>query len=363
MTATLEIDLGAIAANWRWLNATHPGATAGVVKADAYGLGAALVAPALLAAGCRHFFVAHLTEALAIRHLLPGAMLAVLHGISPGQAGEFSAHGITPVLGSLPEIAAWRAEAQRLNRPLPALLHADTGMSRLGLAAPDLAALHEDPTLLSGLRLEFLMTHLVSAEIPDDPVNQAQAARFHAIRAGFPGVPASLANSSGMFLGETFHADLARPGAALYGINPTPGRPRPGPQAPVVRLSAPVLQIQHLRPGESVGYNGIWTAARPSRIAVVAVGYADGYQRALGNRATARFDGAQLPLVGRVSMDLTTFDVTDCPAIAPGDALELIGDSHDADALALEAGTNGYEILTSLGRRYRRAYLGAVPRA
>jgi alanine racemase len=358
MTAFLDIDLNAIADNWRTLDATHPGATAGVVKANAYGLGASYVAPKLFAAGCRHFFVAHLSEALAIRPLLPGAMLAVLNGLVPEEIRDYTANNILPVLGSLAEIALWRAEATRLNKTLPALLHFDTGISRLGLSTQDFLTLRDNPSRLDGIDIKFLMTHLVSAEIPDDPINLIQLTRFAAVKDAFPGIPSSIANSSGTFLGPNFQMNLARPGAAVYGINPTPGRPNP--MRPVIRLTARIMQVQTLQPGDTVGYNGIWTAQRPSRIAVLSVGYADGYLRALSNRATARFDGTRIPLVGRVSMDLTTFDITDTPAAQAGDMLELIGPDHDADALAIEAGTNGYEILTSLGSRYQRRYAGAV---
>jgi alanine racemase len=356
MTARLEIDLDAIAANWRLLDGLHPGATSGVIKADAYGLGAQHVAPRLLREGCRHFFVAHLCEALAVRDAMPGAMLAVLNGLAPGEAAAFIAADVLPVLGSRSELAEWRAAAKAHGRVLPAILHVDTGMSRLGLGPSDLAALAQDATLLEGLRVTYVMTHLVSADTPDDPMNARQAGQFAAAATLFPHAKTSFANSSGMFLGPRFHSDLARPGAAIYGINPTPGRP--SALAGVVRLTAPILQIRELSPGETVGYNGFWVAERPSRIAVVGVGYADGYHRALTNRATARFDGTPVPLVGRVSMDLATFDVTDVPAKVQ-DVLELIGPGHGADALALEAGTNGYEILTSLGRRYQRRYLGA----
>jgi alanine racemase len=353
----LEIDLDAVAENWRRLDAKHPGATAGVLKANAYGLGAANVAPKLHEAGCRHFFTAHLGEALEIRHLLPGAMLAVLHGILPGEAETMSAQNIVPVLCSLDDIALWRAEAAKLGKILPALLHVDTGMARTGLSPADVSALSRDFSKLDGIEITYVMTHLVSAETPADDVNQRQLARFAAAKNLFPAAGASLANSSGTFLGPDFTANLTRPGAALYGINPTPTAANP--MRPVIRLTARILQIRDIAPGETVGYNGIWTAARPSRIATVAVGYADGFLRYLSNAATARFDGTKIPLVGRVSMDLTTYDVTDVPA-SPGDELVLIGSDHDADALAIEAGTNGYEILTSLGRRYQRRYSGAV---
>jgi alanine racemase len=352
--AELEIDLTAIAANWRFLSSLHPGATGAAIKANAYGLGAARVAPALLAAGCRHFFVAHLAEALELT--LPDAMLAVLHGVLPGEEAAMAGHGLVPVLGSLGDLQRWRKEAQRQGRKLPAILHVDTGMSRLGLSPAELAALQGNGELLEGIEYHYVISHLVSAEMPEAPVNAAQLQRFQAVARQFPNIKASLANSSGLFLGPEYRFDLARPGAALYGINPTPGRPNP--MRPVVRLNATILTVRDIPAGETVGYNGIWTAQRLSRIATIAIGYADGLLRSTSNAATARFDGQPIPLVGRVSMDLATFDVTDHPAAIPGATLELIGPAHDADALALEAGTNGYEILTSLGRRYQRRYIG-----
>jgi alanine racemase len=353
--AVLDIDLGAIVANWRLLCRHHPaGPVAGVVKADAYGLGAGHVAPALHAAGCRHFFVALLDEARAIRDRVPGAMLAVLGGPLPGSEADYIAHDLTPVLNSLAELDAWAATARRFGRPLPALLHIDTGMSRLGLSPPELAALHRDHTRLAGIELRYVMTHLVASDEPDDPLNHRQRERFAAACDGLPPTPTSFANSSGIFLGAGWGSDLARPGAALYGLNPTPGRPNPM-QLPM-RLTARVLSVRELQPGDSVGYNATWRAARASRIATVGVGYADGWHRALSGRGKAFFDGTPVPLVGRVSMDLSTFDVTDHPAVQPGSWLELIGPAQTPDDVATLAGTNGYEVLTSLGRRFHRSY-------
>ena len=341
--STLTIDLGAIAANWRTLAARHPGApVAGVVKADAYGLGAARVAPALHAAGCRHFFTAHLSEALAIRPLLPNAMVAVLNGPLPGTQTDYIENDITPVLGSMEDIALWRAHAGR-----PAILHVDTGMNRLGLPMRELPA-------ANGLTLRYVMTHLISSEDPSDPDNDRQRTLFNAACASFPGIPTSLANSSGIFLGKTFASDLARPGAALYGINPTPGRPNP--MLTVATLRARILAIRDVPHGASVGYNATWRAARPSRIATACVGYADGWPRSLSGKGHALFDGTPVPLVGRVSMDLATYDVTDLPTLRPGDWLELMGAALPPDAIAEQAGTNGYEILTRLGPRYTRVY-------
>ncbi len=354
----LEIDLDAIAANWLSLRDRHPrGAVAAVVKADGYGLGARPIAARLHGEGCRHFFTATLPEALAIRDLLPGAMLATLNGLEPRAAATYVAHDIQPVLGSLPEIDAWSAEARRLGRGLPALLHIDTGMSRLGLDAGECAALRAEPARLRPIALRYVLTHLASSELPHDPANAAQLRRFTEACVAFPGIPRSIANSSGMFLGPDYMADLARPGAALYGINPTPGQPNP--MRPVLRLLAPVLQVRSIAAGEAVGYNGTWRAQRPSRIATVPVGYADGWHRARSGRGAACFDGRAVPLVGRVSMDLTTYDVTDLPEIGRGSFLELIGPGISVDTVAEAGSTNGYEVLTSLGRRFARTYRAA----
>jgi alanine racemase len=356
MQAVLRIDLSAVVANWRALGARHPGgAVAAVVKADAYGLGAAPVARALAAAGCRHFFVAQLAEGMAVRAAIgPGPMVAVLNGFAPGADGDA---GLTPVLNGLGDLAAHRARPPAAG----AILHLDTGMSRLGLDAREQAALAEDPAPLAGLRLRCVMSHLACADEPDHPLNAVQAGRFAAAAARLaPGVPRSLANSSGIFLGPDFASDLARPGCALYGINPTPGRANPMRQ--VVTLAAPVLQLREVPAGATVGYGATWTAPGPRRIATVAAGYADGYLRALSGRAVGHVSGRAVPLVGRVSMDLITFDVTDAPEVAPGTMVELMGPSETPDDLAARAGTIGYEILTALGARYRRDYLpGAGP--
>lgn len=355
--ATLEVDLHAIVANWRSLRDRHGAPTGAAVKANAYGLGVHDVAPALYAAGCRHFFIASLDEALPLRPLLPEVQLIVLNGLMPGAEADFIDHDLHPVLNSLDDLARWQCAARRIGRPLHAILHIDTGMGRLGLDQHEFALLRAEPHRLDCIALNYVMTHLAASEQPDAPQNAAQKARFAAVRAAFPGVATSFANSAGIFLGAEFASDLARPGYALYGGNPTPGRSNP--MQDVVRLTAPVLQIRQINPGDSVGYNATWQATRRGRIATIGVGYADGFLRSLSNATSAyaaapNFDGRPIPLVGRVSMDLTTFDVTDFPAITPGSRLELIGSRRGIDALARDAGTSGYEILTSLGSRYRR---------
>jgi alanine racemase len=353
--AVLTVDLGAVVANWRLLQAKQP--SGAVVKADGYGLGASPVAAALAAAGCRDFFVATPDEALELRKTIPDAALVVLGGLFAGAEEDFAAHAIIPALGSLAEIDAWSSLARRLDRALPAFLHFDTGMSRLGLDAREYAALAEDHGRLTGIDIRHVMSHLVSAEAPDDPLNAIQRDRFNAGRARLPAAPASLVNSAGMFLGKTFAFDLARPGSALYGINPTPGRPNP--MRPTVSLAARVLSVRDIPPRATVGYSASWTAQRASRIATVGVGYADGWHRSHSNAGSAYFDGHPVPLVGRVSMDLTTFDVTDHPEVQPGTWLEFLGPHRLVDDAARDAGTIGYEVLTALGRRFHRACLPA----
>ncbi|MBR0645584.1 alanine racemase [Plastoroseomonas hellenica] len=345
----VTVDLAAVVANWRLLHDRHaPGAVAGVVKADGYGLGAGPVARALYAAGCGHFFVAQLGEGMALRAAIgPGPMIAVLNGFAPG-ADEDA--GLMPVLNTLGDVARHRGR--------PAILHLDTGMARLGLDAREQARLAEDAELRNSLDLRFVMTHLACADEPAHPLNALQAARFAEAAALFPGIPRSFANSSGSFLGQGFASDLARPGCALYGINPQPGGPNP--MRPVMRLDVPVLQVREIGTGDTVGYGASWGAPRPSRIATVAAGYADGYLRSLSGRASAAIGDRPVPLVGRVSMDLITLDVTEFPDVVQGTQVTLIGGpSCSPDELAAACGTIGYEILTSLGPRYARVYLPA----
>ncbi len=284
-------------------------------------------------------------------------MLAVLGGLIAGSEADYLAHDIVPVLGSLSEIDAWTAAARNTGRALPAIVHIDTGMSRLGLDARELAILQQDHARLAGIELRYVMTHLVASEAAADPLNERQRERFAAACAGLPAAPRSFANSSGIFLGSGWGSDLARPGAALYGLNPTPGAVNPMHLS--VRLRARVLAVRDVPPGTGVGYNATWRAPGPSRIATAAIGYADGLQRSLSNQGQAFFDGRPVPLVGRVSMDLTTFDVTEAPGVVPGTWLEIIGAAQTPDDLAVAAATNGYEVLTSLGRRFHRIYKSA----
>ncbi|MCW5746105.1 MAG: alanine racemase [Alphaproteobacteria bacterium] len=365
-SAILTVDLDAIAANWRYLRdlaraSGRPVDCGAVLKADGYGLGAPPIARRLFAEGCRHFFVAHPDEGAALRVAVPEAWICVLNGLPPGGDSDFVELGLVPALNDLAQVSAWRSSAQRFARPLDAVIHIDTGMNRLGLTAEEATLLVNDRMRLRGLRLALLMSHLVSSEKPADPVNREQLERFRTFVSRMPGAPASLANSSGVFLGTDFHFDLMRPGAALYGINPTPGAANP--MRHVATLQARILQVRQIDAMTGVGYNHDWRSARPSRIAVVAVGYADGYLRSLGNRGEVVIGNHMARVVGRVSMDLITVDVTDLPpsSVQPGTFAEVIGPSQTADQVAEKARTNSYEILTSLGRRYHRAYAGVTP--
>ena len=358
--AILTIDLDAIAENYRRLCRELNGvACAAVVKADGYGLGLSRVAPALFQAGARSFFVAQLGEAMALRGVVPEvAEIFVLNGLAAGPAAEFRAQRIVPVLNSLGEVDAWRAEARAAGTALRAALHIDTGMSRLGLPAGELDALAAEPDRLAGIELGYVMSHLACADAPEHPLNAAQLAEFRAARARLPAAPASLANSSGIFLGADYHADLGRPGVALYGVNPTPGRPNPMRQ--VVRLQGKILQVREIDAPQTVGYGASHRAAGPTRVATVAVGYADGFLRSLSNRGSAWLDNQRVPVVGRVSMDLITLDVSgSAPGVArPGAFVDLLGPELPAEDVAVAAGTIGYEILTALGQRYHRVYQG-----
>ncbi len=359
----LTIDLRAIAENHRRLKqAFLQKPLAAVVKADAYGLGAERVTPVLIKQGVRTVFVAQLDEALALRPLLddchPAIVLYVLNGLLPGSEAEMVDNTILPVLNSLGEIDAWRAEAARRETALPAAIQVDSGMNRLGLPASEVETLAAAPDRLDGIVPTCIMSHLACADEREHPQNAAQLAAFRAAREKLPRAPASLCNSSGIFLGRDYHFDLGRPGAAVYGVNPTPGQP--SPVLPVVRLRARILQVRAIDAPQSVGYGATHRATGPARIATVAAGYADGYLRALSGRGSAWVGDQEVPVVGRISMDLLALDVTKvAPAAArPGRMVDLLGPQHGVDELAREAGTIGYEILTSFGKRYHRTYLG-----
>ncbi|MEM9122807.1 MAG: alanine racemase [Pseudomonadota bacterium] len=365
----MTVDLGALVANYRALEGlAGPNRMGAVVKADAYGLGVGPVVEALLEAGCSTFFVAQLEEAADLAAKFPEAPFAVyvLNGLLPGQEADARCIGARPVLNSLEQVAAWREAASTSNSGQNAALHVDTGMNRLGLAPDEARALLQDPASLEGISLTLLMSHLACADRPDMPLSDVQRRAFETVRAAAPTLPASLANSAGIFLGKAFHYDLVRPGIALYGGNPLQSGALPVPLQPVVTLKAPVLQVRDVEPGATVGYGASFVAKRPTRIATIGAGYADGVLRALSNRGEVVVRGQRVPIAGRVSMDLVGIDVTDVPGapdgpVGPGEPVTLLGDGVTIDDLAEKAGTIGYEILTSLGRRYRRTVKPVAP--
>jgi len=323
------------------------GAAAAVVKADAYGLGLAGIVPALLARDCEQFFVARLEEGIALRALAPKARIFVLDGAVPGTMPALRAHNLVPVLSSLEQIAAWRD-----TKGGAAALHVDTGMNRLGLPLDDIAMA---ATQLGGAELALVMSHLACGDDPASPMNAVQLAKFKAALSWLPPAPASLAASGGVFLGKEYHFDLVRPGIGLYGGHPQPGHGA-NPMQCAVRLTGTVLQTRSIGAGDSVGYGASYQATGPCTIATIALGYADGVLRSAGNRAGTVIKGRRAPLVGRVSMDLITADVTGLE-VAAGDEAELFGPALPVDEAAAGWGTISYELLTGLSRRIPRVYM------
>jgi len=349
--ATVRVDLDALARNYRMLRErSKPGDCAAVVKADAYGLGVERVANRLLREGCRRFFVATLAEAEQLRALAPDAEIGVFEGALARTADALARIEARPVLNTLEQIERWAGKGR-------ALLHLDTGMNRLGLRAADVAALAQRRDLLDALQLDFVMTHLACADEPDHPLNAEQLVRFEQLRAVVPGVRSSIGNSAGTLLDAAYRGDLARPGIALYGGNPFGDRPNP--MEAVVTLTAPILQLDDVAEPATVGYGATYVANPPARIAILGIGYADGYPRNLGNCGTAAVAGQRVPVVGRVSMDLIALDVSALPreAVRVGAAAELIGPTVGVDEVAAAADTISYEILTGLGRRLVREYV------
>src|SRR5579872_3183817 len=359
----LTVDLDALVANWRKLEKTAvPAECSAVIKANAYGCGVAPVARALAKAGCKTFFVATPDEAAAARAVLPSAAIYVLNGLTQNNGDAYAKIDARPVIGDLNELAEWDVFCRRTGWAGGAAIHIDTGMQRLGLTVAEAQGLI--PRIHAGDHgISLVMSHLACAESLHHPMNARQLAAFREIASAFSGVPASLSNSSGIFLGAPFQFDMVRPGASLYGVNPTPEADNP--MQPVVELKAHVVQIRDVERGETVGYGGIWTARRPTRLAIVSAGYADGYFRAGGSNdgtrgAEVMVAGKRCPVVGRISMDLMAVDVTDLDknAVRRGHWVTLLGEGITVDELAHHFGTIGYEVLTSLGSRYARVYKG-----
>ena len=344
LRARLTVDLDAIVANWRALDAlTGPGCETGaVVKADGYGLGAAEVGAALARAGVRTFFVAVAAEGEALRAVIgPDPVIYVLGGYARETLSRYMAHDLRPVLNSAGQARAWFADGPGAG----AAVQVDTGMNRLGMEPDELASLGPLPDAV-----RMVMSHMGCADEPGHALNEAQLAEFRRLTGG-SGIARSLSATAGMLLGPDWRFDLARPGIGLYGGWPfTQARP-------VVTLEAPVIQVRELAAGESVGYAAAWMAGRPSRIATIGLGYADGLIRGTGERGRAFIAGQPAPFAGRVSMDLVTLDVTDVPC-SPGDMVEILGPNQGIDALADAADTIGHEVLTAMGGRSRREYVG-----
>jgi alanine racemase len=361
-TGVIKIDLAQIRANWRTLaKRVAPAGCAAVVKADAYGLGAKRIIPTLYEAGCRNFFVATQMEAQTAIALAPGATIYVLDGVMPGCAHELAALGVRPVMASLEEARAWGTLATTTACAPPAALHVDTGLNRLGMSETDFATLAGDEQLLGRLDIAMLISHLACADDARHAMNREQLVAFNRLRARLPKARASLAASDGLMLGKEFHFDLVRPGYALYGGQAAEQR---APVQPVVRVSARILQVQDVPAGARVGYAASYCAPSPRRIATVAAGYADGVFRH-ASAASAETGGAVAisgklaPIVGRVSMDLITVDITDVgdPVPVRGDFVDLVGPELPLEAVGTAARSIGYEVLTRLGARFHRHYV------
>ncbi|MSO98300.1 MAG: alanine racemase [Rhodospirillaceae bacterium] len=365
--AILTVDLAAVVENWRILKKwARPGCDMGaVVKADAYGLGLEPVALALKSAGCNTFYVAHIDGAISLRQIIgPGPRIACLNGPNKGTERDHVAFSIMPVLSTPEQIKAWQTFALKEDVLVESVVQVDSGMNRLGVSEREFATLLADPDGFLGLHPQIFMSHLACADDAAHPMNKSQLERFRvsvgAFRTRFPDCKASLANSSGIWLGQDWHFEYARPGAALYGVNPTPSRANP--MLPVVNLKARIIQVRLVDTPGHVGYGAAAPVREGAKLATVSMGYADGYLRSLGSSGHGVLDGIKVPVVGRVSMDLTTFDVSNVPdpATLPGGFIDVISHAVTVDDVARAASTIGYEILTALGNRFHRRYLPAT---
>lgn len=356
----LHIDLDAVVRNYQLLLAKMKGKECGaVVKADAYGLGVKPVALALKKAGCERFFVATLDEGIELRQILSEAFIYVFNGISRSQEAYFIEHHLIPVLNSPEQVLRWEMQAKNMDERLPAILHIDTGMNRLGVD------LFEAENIMQGdacevIDFEYIMSHLACSDMPHHPLNNVQLKLLNQARRLFPGSGVSFANSSGLFLDERYCFDLSRPGCALYGINPTPGKMNP--MQHVVRLTSQIIQTRVIDRVTTVGYGATCDLAKGSVVATVPVGYADGFLRSQGNIGKVVIAGQKMPIVGRVSMDLITVDISNLAEQfrSEGTEVEVMGEHMPVDIVAKAADTNGYEVLTRLGKRFMREYKGGV---
>lgn len=356
----LKINLENLRHNFEELKKACPNSDVGAaVKADAYGLGVHKVAPALLNSDCKHFFVANCDEGVELRSIIGSAAnIYVFHGVFHDELKTFLQNGLVPVLNHFEQIKIWQEYANSLNHHLPCMIHIDTGMHRLGMQEDEIEKLNLD-SHTQNLDILCVISHLISAEDIDSSRNKIQLELFNKLSKKFKNSAKSLANSSGIFLGPDYHFDLTRPGAAIYGIDPTPYMNN-SIIKPVASLFAPIIQINTLLPGETVGYNGTYTntSKKSCAIATIPVGYADGFLRHFSNKGKVIVEGHEAPIIGRISMDLTIIDVSKIPdhLIYLGQTVELLGENLSADKIAKLCATNGYEILTSLGSRYERIY-------
>jgi alanine racemase len=355
----LTIDLNALADNYRQFQAMTDDTCniAGVIKANAYGLGAKQVFNKLESLKCPQIFVATLDEALSLRAQDSQTPIAVLGGLFTGAEQEYLAHNIMPVLNTPIDIKAWSDTAKDQNKALPAIIHFDTGMNRLGLSADETDELIKNQSVLNGLNVQLIMSHFACADDKDHPLTQEQADKFSAIAIHFPKAKKSLANSPGLYMDKSYHYDLARPGYALYGGNPTPHLKNP--MKPVVHLKSRVLQVRNAKKGETVGYAASYHFEKDTKIATIALGYADGFLRSGSSKAKLYYNDTPCNVLGRVSMDLVSINVDHLPDLKQGDWVEILGHNQGVDDLASATGTIGYEILTNLGARYKRHYVGA----
>ena len=361
----LTINLSALAQNWEFLNKCSPNAeTSAVVKANAYGLGIENATPTLFEAGCRTFFTAMVEEGVRVRKIFPDVRVFILNGIFEDTVETAVEHNLAPVLSTLKQIHMWTQSAGGK----PCAIHIDTGMNRLGLSMEDAEKLAEDSVKVSEAGAQVLMSHFACADEPSHPLNVLQVERFKDLASQFGNLDQSLANSAAVLSAPHTHYDLTRPGVALYGceaVNDTPN-----PMKPVVKAEARILQIRHAKKGEYVGYGAAHELMRDSKIAICSAGYADGYHRASSGcgvplrdakatGGTGQLGPHKVPLIGRVSMDLTEFDVTDVPEeeLRQSHWIELFGPNILVDDAARAAGTIGYELLTGLGTRYHRNYV------
>lgn len=355
--AILTIDLQALRTNYRILcNKAGGAAVAGIVKADAYGLGMENIFRTLRGEGCALFFVATPEEALALRGLDNDVDIAVLGGLLPGMEDVCIRNRIVPILNSLQEVFLWQKAAQNHGETLPAILHFDTGMNRLGLGAAETQNILENrQQILERIDLRGIISHFACADEAGNPMTEKQYARFSEIAHHFPNVPKSLANSSGLFRSDSYCFDIVRPGYALYGGNPVPEQSNP--MRPVVTLHTKILQVRDVKKGESAGYGAAHVFEKDTRTATAALGYADGFLRSGSGQATLYWNGRPCPVRGRISMDLVTVELPMDSRPQPGDMLEILGPHQDIDTLAAACGTIGYEILTALGKRFLWEYI------